>query len=326
MKRLILIISLLGGGWQAYAQSQTDSVVVEVHTSVGAEITLDGESSSTNFITKRVAAGHHKAVVSYGGKPVKEYDVEVTPDGDRQFDFPIEGKLTVTSNVRKAKYKLDGMELNGAPVQMPLLGGDHELAIIGNPDLYHPFTETFDMEPFLDKELQYKIKKRRPKMYGFLIANYAPGAHAVGGMLGLGRRLGGYMKLEFCAGGELQRYEYPGDSYPINVSRYNNGIEAHLAKSGYFLSAGLTYRIIPQITVFAGSGYGSFAPADKGYYPYGVSGVLADCGVIYRWKCLLLEAGYKRIMAESQEGGYHCGEFEFGIGLNFHKEKHKRKK
>lgn len=317
---------MLGGCWQAYAQSQTDSVVVEIHTSVGAEITLDGEASSTNFITKRVAVGHHKAVVNYGGKQVKEYDVEVTPDGDRQFDFPIEGKLTVTSNVRKAKYKLDGMELNGAPVQMPLLGGDHELAIIGNPDLYHPFTETFDMEPFLDKELQYKIKKRRPKMYGFAIAHYAPNAKAIGGMLGLGRKMGGYMKLSFCAGGDVVRYKYNEYLYPIHVSTYDNGIEAHLAKSGFFISAGLTYRIIPQVTIFAGSGYGSFSTSDTYCMPYGVSGVLADCGVIYRWKCLLLEAGYKRIMAESQDGGYHCGEFEFGIGLNFHKEKHKHKK
>lgn len=318
---------MLGGCWQAYAQSQTDSVVVEIHTSVGAEITLDGEASSTNFITKRVAVGHHKAVVNYGGKQVKEYDVEVTPDGDRQFDFPIEGKLTVTSNVRKAKYKLDGMELNGAPVQMPLLGGDHELAIIGNPDLYRPFTETFDMEPFLDKELQYKIKKRRPKKYGFAIANYAPNANAVGGMLGLGRRIGGYMKIGICAGGEIKGYKYHKDMYPLNISHYNNNkVDVNSAKTGYFLSAGLTYRIIPQVTIFAGSGYGSFSTSDTSYMPYGVSGVLADCGVIYRWKCLLLEAGYKRIMAESQDGGYHCGEFEFGIGLNFHKEKHKHKK
>lgn len=316
---------MLGGCWQAYAQSQTDSVVVEVHTSVGAEITLDGEASSTNFITKRVAVGHHKAVVSYGGKPVKEYDVEVTPDGDRQFDFPIEGKLTVTSNVRKAKYKLDGMELNGAPVQMPLLGGDHELAIIGNPDLYHPFTETFDMEPFQDKELQYKIKKRRPKMYGFLIANYAPGAHAFGGMFGFGRRIGWYAKMDFAIGNHgVSDFRGYNPDYYIRLDG-NNLWTVHHSHHGFFLSTGLTYRVIPQVTVYAGSGYGEYTPY-KETTNFGATGPLLDIGAIYRWKCLLLQAGYTRIITKDIEEGYRCGEFTFGVGINMFKEKKKHKK
>lgn len=191
-KLYLLVILLTIGGVGVFAQ--TDSVKVRLQTSNGAEISLNGELSSTNILIKKVPVGKHKVVVNYGFNYSRTYEINVEKGGKTDFEFLVEGSLALSSTPQNAEVYIDGLPQGRTPVKVNLLGR-HNIQVLGNKDIYHPYTTTLEVLPEQMVEHNAILSKRPPKLYGFIIANYMISANAPGIMAGIGRRFGGYIKI-----------------------------------------------------------------------------------------------------------------------------------
>lgn len=318
MRRMLylLVVMLATGGVGAFAQ--TDSVKVRLQTSNGAEISLNGELSSTNILTKKVPVGKHKVVVNYGLNYSRTYEINVEKGGKADFEFLVEGSLALSSTPKNADVYIDGLPQGKTPINVNLLGR-HNIQVVGNKDIYHPYTTTLEVLPEQIVEHNAILVKRPPKLYGFIIANYMISANAPGIMAGIGRRFGGYIKMNTGVNGEPHDYTPSTRNETITSEGYEK-------KPKYFgVNAGLTLHALPCLFVYAGSGYGkyshgvySFSNGDQSDV-YNVKGAEVDFGIMLKYKALLLQAGYTRILATGDNGKF--GEFNVGIGITIHKEK-----
>lgn len=325
-KFLYLIVFMLTMGGIS-AQAQTDSVKVRVKTSNGAEISLDGDLSSTNNIYKLVPVGKHVVEVKYGFDYTRTYEIDVVKGGQTEFEFMLEGKLVLKSTPAKSQVYVDGVLQGKAPVELPLLGR-HNVKVVDAANLYHPYNQTLEVMPEQVLEKSVVLKKRPPKLYGFVMGNYMISAKAPGLMMGIGRRIGGYAKFNMSIG----YLRNDGGEGTKDKLHFNNLPAKTYHKESLYLGggAGLVVRAIPNLWFYAGSGYGSYCGASFLFhnYKYGlhakftenVKGALLDFGVMGRWKMLLLQAGYSRIMASSP-AGHHFGTFDVGVGITIHKNK-----
>ena len=313
-RHLALMISLLGIVCVSWAQTIPDSVKIKLETSAGAEIGIDGELSSTNLMSIKVPVGKHKVIVNYGTSFQKEYDIDVKVGGQTTFEFPLDGKLNIKSTP-EATILIDGINQGKTPNSFELLGR-HSVRIEANKDLYFPQTDIIEISPFQELNKSYVLKKRPPKCYGFLIASYMPNAESIGVMGGIGRRFGVYAKVNLSLNGNPfeGRNDYSNNVHKgefVTIPKY---IGANL---------GLTWRPFPWITGYIGSGFGEYSHGkvvDMYDTPYYVKGVEADMGVMLKWKALLLQVGYTRIIPESNTG-HHFGELSVGVGFTIHKER-----
>lgn len=307
MKRILclLVIMLAIGGVSAFAQ--TDSVKVRLRTSNGAEICLDGELSSTNILTKRVPVGKHIVVVNYGLNYSRTYEINVEKGGKTDFEFLVEGRLVLSSTPPNADVYIDGLPQGKTPININILGR-HNIQILGNKDIYHPYNTTLEILPEQEVEHNAILSKRPPKLYGIVIANYMLSAKAPGLMLGIGRRFGGYIKVNVGVNGVPTYDEYSLKTYNQTISS-----EGYQKKPKYFgVNAGLMVHVLPYLFAYAGSGYGEYT---HGVYSfsydeqdvYHVKGAEMDLGIMFKYKGLLLQAGYKRILATGDGG--KLGEF-----------------
>lgn len=320
MKRTfaILVLLLIFSGVGSFAQ--TDSVKVRLQTSNGAEISLDGDMSSTNILTKKVPVGKHEVVVMYGSNYTRTYQIDLTIDGKTEFDFFVEGNLSLSSTPGNAEVQVDGLPMGRTPINLSLLGR-HNIQIVGNKDLYHPYYTTLEILPEQNLEHNAILQKRPPKLYGFVLANYMLSANSLGVMAGLGRRFGGYIKMNFGINGAPEYKDFKTENTSIPSEGYSK-------KPKYVgVNGGLMVHVLPFLFAYAGSGYGEYTHGvykdnyDSKHDVYRVAGAELDLGVMFKYKALLLQAGYKRILAKGQGGS--MGDFNIGVGVTIHKEKKK---
>lgn len=318
MKRILyLIVAIMTlSGVSAYAQ--TDSVRVRLQTNNGAEISLDGDLSSTNIMTKLVAVGKHKVVVNYGSNYSKTYEINIEKGGKTNFEFLIEGKLVLKSTPSDAEVYIDGLPQGKTPLNTDLLGR-HNIQVVGNRDIYHPYNTTLEVLPEQVVEHNAILSKRPPKLYGIVVANYLLSANALGFMAGIGRRFGGYIKGNIGINGNPSCSESSMGIYNHSVTP--NDYEEKPKYIG--IDAGLLVHIIPCLYAYAGSGYGEYTHGVLNSLSrdvFAVKGAELDLGVMFKYKALLLQAGYKRILATGDAGG-KFGAFNIGVGITIHKEK-----
>lgn len=317
MKRIlsIMVTILTICGVSAFAQ--TDSVKVRLQTSNGAEISLDGDLSSTNILTKKVPVGKHEVVVKYGVNYSRTYELDLTLGGKTEYEFPVEGSLSLSSTPDNADVMVDGLPMGKTPLELNLLGR-HNIQVLGNKDLYHPYQTTLEILPEQSLAHNAILQKRPPKLYGFVLANYMFSANAPGVMGGLGRRFGGYMKVNVGVNGSPDETDFETHNVSILSENYKK-------KPKYLgVNVGLMLHPIPSLFVYAGSGYGEYTHGVYDYKEneqnvYHVAGAELDLGVMYKFKALLLQAGYTRILAKGDGGTF--GDFNIGVGITIHKEK-----
>ena len=303
--------------------AQTDSVRVRLETSQGAEIGIDGDISSTNILTKKVPVGQHVVTVTYGSSFRKDYDIQVTPT-NHEFTFSVDGKLTISSVPANARVYVDGMERGNTPLTLDLVG-EHNLRVEGDRISYYDYTSHVALKPFEEMVTDVTLKKRPPRMYGMFLANYEPIAdsHAVGFTLAFVRRWGVYLRfMTGLDGGDTDFSDIKSwdGSYREGPGLYSN------PKIGFSsVNAGLMFRLGKNIYAYAGSGYGTYAKeleTDDGtnsIVPYGSKGVMADAGVILKWKALIGQFGYNRIFGESIPNKFGC--IYVGVGFTIHKQR-----
>lgn len=295
------------------AQTAADSVKIRLRTSPSAEIGLDGDVSSTNFLTTRTSVGKHKVTVTYGTDFVRTFDIEVTRE--ETFEFNIEGKVTVNSLPDKRKVYLGSVEQGMTPLTLNVLG-THNLRVEGDALTYFDATERISISPYQELELSYTLGKRPPRLYGFLTANYILETNAVSFMGGVGRRWGGYLKVALGINGIADNNDEHIYKYPVGKDEFEKMPEYSA------MNIGLTWRPFDWVTGYLGSGYGRYSHGLIGSSstPYSVEGIEIDAGVLLKWKALLMQIGYTRILEESYSGN-HYGAFNIGLGFTIHRNK-----
>lgn len=317
MNRLFLFIMFSLFSWAGYAQENMDSVRVTFTTSQGAEIGVDGDISSTNMLKKWVKYGQHTITVTYGSSYSKDSVINVIPGGTTNFEILVSGSISATSTPSGGELYVDGIRYGKLPQTINLIGR-HNFRVEGNKDLYYPYNETIEIAPDQMLERDFPLVKRPMKLYGFVVANYMIQTNALGVMGGLGRRFGGYLKVNIGLNGPATGGDWLIHTYNeiITNDRYKN-------KHKYWgVNGGLMVHAIPCLFVYVGSGYGSYSHGVLDGYSnvYKVSGAEIDFGAMFKFKALLVQAGYTRILAKSKSGG-SWGAFNIGVGITIHKEK-----
>lgn len=326
--RALLFICLAWMAGTAVAQTAADTVRISVETSSGANIGLDGDMSSTNLLTEKVALGKHKVTVQYGPSFTREYDIEVKAGGQRTFSFPIDGSLKLTSTPSGATVYVDGMQLAETPGELKLLG-DHNLRVVKDPETYYEITERVRVNPFEQLTREYNLVKRPPRLYGMVMANWSPAG--VGGFLGMCRRFGAYARFSTSIDGMGFGKLSPGEGQVFTSGNPGPGYY-HKDKHMYGqMTAGMMMRCLKFLYAYVGAGYGEYAQGylldggsgnsdeEQTIYPYGAKGCAVDIGVIFKWKALLVSGGYSTIVGSSYPDGTRHNDFYVGIGFTIHK-------
>lgn len=314
MKRFILSSLFLFGLMSAlWAQTVQDSVKIRLETSPGCEIGIDGNMSSTNIMNTKVAVGHHEVTVTFGIDFSRNYPIEVTATGTKEFTFPISGSLSVTSTPSDADIFVDGLRIAKSPATIDVLG-THNIRVSLDEEVWLPGSERVTIYPFAQEHINVILKKRPPKRYGMMLVNYGLQENSIGFMLGICRRFGWFLRGQGILGGDHGTLENDkGD--------YNNGYDK-LDNPGLALfTTGLMYRCSRHLYLYGGGGYGEYNHGDyqdNGIYPYYASGVAIDFGAIFKWKALLLSCGYNTIVGDVTEG-YRYGNVYVGLGFTIHR-------
>lgn len=304
------------------AQTAGDSVKISVRTSAGAEIGVDNEMSSTNIMSKWVKYGTHSVTVTCGSNFKKEYEIDVTPGGKTSFEYELQGKFVPNVTPGSAEVLVDGIEYSGNEAITSI--GVHNLFAYGNPKVYLPYEGAFTVLPTDEEQSEaYKLKKARTQMDGFLILNYMLSSGVWGVRAGMGRKFGGYIKINVSE-----------DSYVEGANSFIWG-EKYTLKSSHAafvgIGAGVTYKPLYWLNVYAGAGYCTYCPGkyedSNGYKEelFSLDTPTIEFGAIAKYKALLFQIGYERGL-KSSEQGYHYGDFNVGVGINLHKNKKNKKK
>lgn len=306
---------------QALAQS-TDSVKVRLRTSAGAEIGIDDDISSTNLLTKKVSVGPHVVVVTYGTRYKKEFNINVT-QAKTEYDFTIDGKLDVKSLPTGMNLYIDGVKQGRTPLSLPILG-DHNLRLEGDPVTYYDLNERVSISPFETVEKTFTMSKRPPRTYGMVLLNYMPvsGSPGFGLTLAIVKRWGMYIRLTSAGKGDPDQGKHDKYYYGNNLNGpgvYEKDTDEYWAANG-----GVIFRLSKFAYFYAGSGYGSYSRELKGdsygkVHPYKSKGVMADGGIILKWKALIGQVGYNRILGEGTPDPF--GSVYVGLGITIHKQR-----
>ncbi|MDD5787662.1 MAG: PEGA domain-containing protein [Bacteroidales bacterium] len=315
----------------AYAQTGADSVRIKLKTTAGADLSIDGEFSSTNIMTIKVPVGSHKVKIKYGTSFERDYDIVVSQGGKTEFDFPIEGSCSI-SCTPPAQLVLDGIPQGMTPQTLNVVG-THNIKIYGDEVEYYDMTDQITVKPFEEIARSYTLRKRPPRLYGMLLANYSS-CGAFGGTFAVCRNWGFYIR------GVYSGYENSFDDYPSPVLHNGQMVVPTYKKEDekYALAAvGVMKRISKSLYAYLGVGYGSYCQrynledSEENYeIPYrfdsplklsGNKGVAGDIGVIFKYRALLLQVGYATILGEKfGEGKWHHDPY-VGIGISLHKQK-----
>lgn len=327
---VLFILSLCGNF--LLAQEVQDSVRIRLETSPGAEIGIDNDMSSTNILTKRINPGKHIVRIRYGMDFVKEYELFVDKDTENIYKYPIDGTLSVSSVPSEATVYVDGIEVGQAPLDIDLLG-EHTVKIEKDPDTYFDITEIVRIMPFENVVGNYILTKRPPKLYGLILANYSPLDNGIGCFLGLCRRWGAFVHFSTTTESGIGQLDdkFADNTYEIGTE--GSGLYKKSKPKSTFFTAGLMFRPHKSLYTYIGGGYGEYAQtyeltgeANPSYAtteicPYGTKGVVADIGVIYKFKALLLSCGYNTIIGKSNLGNALHHNIYVGIGISIHNNK-----
>lgn len=306
--------------------AQSDSVRIVIKTANGYCISLDNGAPSGNVLRVWTRMGKHKVCVTDNNGFRKEWDIEVGKDTGTEFNFPLEGTTRVSAN-KPATVWVDGELVGDAPLELRLVG-KHRITIDAGYD-YKMTKQEIVFNPLEDRDINVVMQKARPKLYGFIIANYMITAQAPGLMMGVGRRFGVFAKTNVGINGrDFADSEFPENGLGVSWGDCTNKYEHKPRYQGG--SFGLTYRPVKFLSLYAGAGYAEYAGAavlrqysDDSWdvdVTEGIEGVQIDAGVIFKWKALLLQAGYTRLLGSSRYG-HHYGDFNVGLGITMHKNK-----
>lgn len=333
MKRIgLIILSILITVCAMQAQTAKDSVRIKLQTTAGADIALDGDWSSTNIMYTKVATGNHNVTVRYGSLFEKTYPIEVSTTGKTDFLFLIEGEANINCTPQ-ATVILDGIPQGLSPQTLKVVG-THNIKIQGDEQEYYDLTDQINIKPFEKKDFSFTLKKRPPRLYGMVIANYSS-CKAYGVTLAMCRNWGAYLRFATSDGkiGSIGADGYPKPNH--EGWNYGTGIYKKSDATCTTFTAGVMKRCHKYLFAYIGAGYGHFGQKyeqtidinnnepyfSKERYISGARGVAGDIGVIVKYKAMLLQVGYTSIFTGKFGDAKWLHDPYIGLGISIHKNK-----
>lgn len=333
MKRIgLIILSLLMTVCATQAQTANDSVRIKLQTTAGADIAIDGDWSSTNIMYTKVATGQHNVTVRYGSLFEKNYPIEVSTTGKNDFLFLIEGEANINCTPQ-ATVILDGIPQGLTPQTLKVVG-THNIKIQGDEQEYYDLTDQINIKPFEKKDFSFTLKKRPPRLYGMVIANYSS-CKAYGVTLAMCRNWGAYLRFATSDGkiGSIGADGYPKPNH--EGWNYGTGIYKKSDATCTTFTAGVMKRCHKYLFAYIGAGYGHFGQKyeqtidinnnepyfSEERYISGARGVAGDIGVIVKYKALLLQVGYTSILTGKFGDAKWLHDPYIGLGISIHKNK-----
>lgn len=314
------------------AQTAKDSVRIKLQTTAGADIALDGDWSSTNIMYTKVATGNHNVTVRYGSLFEKTYPIEVSTTGKTDFLFLIEGEANINCTPQ-ATVILDGIPQGLSPQTLKVVG-THNIKIQGDEQEYYDLTDQINIKPFEKKDFSFTLKKRPPRLYGMVIANYSS-CKAYGVTLAMCRNWGAYLRFATSDGkiGSIGADGYPKPNH--EGWNYGTGIYKKSDATCTTFTAGVMKRCHKYLFAYIGAGYGHFGQKyeqtidinnnepyfSKERYISGARGVAGDIGVIVKYKAMLLQVGYTSIFTGKFGDAKWLHDPYIGLGISIHKNK-----
>lgn len=335
MNKVIFVLCLLSlWGNLLWAQEVQDSVKIRIETSPGAEIGIDDDMSSTNVLTKKINVGRHIVRIRYGINFVKEYELFVENGAESFYKYPIDGTLSISTTPNEAHVYVDGIEVGQTPLDLSLLG-NHTIRIEKDPDTYFDVSETVRIMPFEKVSGNYILTRRPPKLYGLVLANYSPMYNGLGGFLGLCRRWGAFIHFSTTIESAMGQLDDRFADSEYVIGSEGTGLYKKSNPKSTFFAGGLMFRPHKSWYTYIGGGYGEYAQkyeltgdanpsyAEMEIFPYGSRGFVADIGVIYKYKALLLSCGYNTIIGKSNPANTLNHNIYVGIGISIHNNRRK---
>lgn len=333
MKRIgLIILSILITVCAMQAQTAKDSVRIKLQTTAGADIALDGDWSSTNIMYTKVATGNHNVTVRYGSLFERTYPIEVSTTGKTDFLFLIEGEANINCTPQ-ATVILDGIPQGLSPQTLKVVG-THNIKIQGDEQEYYDLTDQINIKPFEKKDFSFTLKKRPPRLYGMVIANYSS-CKAYGVTLAMCRNWGAYLRFATSDGkiGSIGADGYPKPNH--EGWNYGTGIYKKSDATCTTFTAGVMKRCHKYLFAYIGAGYGHFGQKyeqtidinnnepyfSKERYISGARGVAGDIGVIVKYKAMLLQVGYTSIFTGKFGDAKWLHDPYIGLGISIHKNK-----
>lgn len=311
------------------AQVIQDSVRIRLETSLGAEIGIDGDISSTNILSKKVAVGKHVVTVRFGTTFTKNYDLYVEQTGEHTYKYNISGKLNLNTTPSESTVYIDGISRGKTPLVLDILGG-HNIRIENDPLTYYEVAERISLNPFETLNKDYVLLKRPPRLYGMVMATWS--TSGIGGFMGICRRFGWYARFAASTNGVgigLLSQDFNIFSGDRSGSGYYKKSGKHFYLAG---TTGLMARFHKAVYGYIGAGYAGYTMeyvldedymqpsyADNVIYPYGSRGAALDWGAIVKWKALIISCGYTTVLGKSYPKGNRHNEVYLGVGFTIHK-------
>lgn len=227
---------------------------------------------------------------------------------------------------------MDGIPQGLTPQTLKIVG-THNIKIKGDEKEYFDISDQITINPFEKKDFSYTLKKRPPRLYGMVIANYT-GCNAFGATLALCRNWGAYLRIA-NAGGDfgIDSEGYPEPYYKDGY--YGTGIYKKKDPAYATVTAGVMKRCHKYLFAYIGAGYGQYVQkyeqtkeldgTEFSYnherYVSGAKGVAGDIGIIVKYKALLLQVGYASILTgKFGDTKWHHDPY-IGLGISIHKNK-----
>ena len=252
-KRYFTLLLLMTVTVCAWSQTVIDSVKINLETSAGAKIGLDGKLSSTNIMSIKVPVGKHKVTVNYGDSFRKEYDIDVQVWSQTAFKFPIIGKVNITSEPNGASVYVDGSYRGEAPLSLELLIGKHKVTVKKDPKEWYDEEKEVDVSLISESNLNFTMKKVPPREYIKNSHFYMEGNYQLLSFSGYGAAIGGYinrfnMELGFMMGSKEKAVYWYDKTYTKEAKVGYKANRLHI-KTGYAIKANSRILLTPQIGI-----------------------------------------------------------------------------
>lgn len=294
---------------------------LDITTSPGATILVDGNRSIGNY-KGTVKVGKHTISINYFLENILTKEIEVIAGKENKYDFPIEGKLQITSSPSKAVVMINNEFVGNTPVVLDLYG-NQELYI--SKDNYYTRSEKVYVKPTESMSLHYNLTKRPKDLQSFWLYTASPTA-LYGGMIGFCRVFGWYGKAQI--GPSANKNEIDWDA-TLSEMQYNRLYKEDVNRMS--ITSGPMLRVAKWLYLYAGAGYGDYGQIysgmteDNQYYKYicpvRCKGLEAEGGAIFKMGWVALSCGYSTIFSEVPEGEKQFGDIHIGIGFTINHSK-----
>lgn len=285
-----------------------------VTSSPGATISVNGNKSYNGFNGK-VAVG--KCVVSVEYRDYKRTEVVKVLAGRRnEYNFPLEGKLQVTSGPSNAQVRVDGLYMGSTPLVLDLYGR-HEISL-SKGSKYQQVTEDMYVSPVVQSSKHFNLKKIPNNLYTFWMYIASPTA-TYGGMFGICRTFGWYGKMQYKPSDLKGEIDWNLNLSQLDYNSWNKEDRHRLT-----ITTGPMLRVAKWLYLYAGAGYGDYGRIYSGYdlndlpvvfCPVRCKGIEAEGGAIFKMGAFLFSCGYSTIFSSVPEGEKKFGDLHVGIGF-----------